>query len=98
MLLVKEKVSCLQLATLLFSIIYTTNDLKTFITSKTQTTHNVAINVMPEGWGGHEIGGDFDKKQNGISIGSSHKTVNRQGYSELREPIKMPENCYSLIW
>ena len=52
MLLVKEKVSCLQLTTLLFSIIYTTNDLKTFITSKTQTTHNVAINVMPEGWGG----------------------------------------------
>ena len=58
MLLVKEKVSCLQLTTLLFSIIYTTNDLKTFITSKTQTTHNVAINVMPEDWGGgHEIGG-----------------------------------------
>ena len=52
MLLVKEKVSCLQLTTLLFSIIYTTNDLKTFITSKTQTTHNVAINVMPEDWGG----------------------------------------------
>ena len=52
MLLVKEKVSCLQLTTLLFSIIYTTNDLTTFITSKTQTTYNVAINVMPEGWGG----------------------------------------------
>ena len=87
MLLVKEKVSCLQLTTLLFSIIYTTNDLKTFITSKTQTTHNVAINVMPEDWEGgarNRGGGDFDKKQNGISIGSSHKTVNRQGYSELR--------------
>ena len=26
------------------------------------------------------------------------KTVNIQGYSELREPIKMRENCYPLIW
>ena len=26
------------------------------------------------------------------------QTVNSQGYSELREPIKMHENCYSLIW
>ena len=29
---------------------------------------------------------------------SVRKTVNRQGYSELREPIKTRENCYSLIW
>ena len=26
------------------------------------------------------------------------KTVNTQGYSELREPIKTHENCYPLIW
>ena len=26
------------------------------------------------------------------------KTVNIQGYSELREPIKTRENCYPLIW
>ena len=26
------------------------------------------------------------------------KTVNSQGYSELREPIKTRENCYPLIW
>ena len=30
--------------------------------------------------------------------GSCRKTVNSQGYSELREPIKTRENCYSLIW
>ena len=29
---------------------------------------------------------------------SVHKTVNSQGYSELREPIKTHENCYPLIW
>ena len=26
------------------------------------------------------------------------KTVNIQGYSKLREPIKTHENCYPLIW
>ena len=26
------------------------------------------------------------------------KTVNIQGYSKLREPIKTRENCYPLIW
>ena len=26
------------------------------------------------------------------------KTVNIQGYSELREPIKTRESCYPLIW
>ena len=31
-------------------------------------------------------------------LGSGRKTVNSQGYSELREPIKTRENCYSLIW
>ena len=31
-------------------------------------------------------------------LGSSRKTVNSQGYSELRKPIKKSENCYSLIW
>ena len=31
-------------------------------------------------------------------LGSGRKTVNSQGYSELREPIKTSENCYSLIW
>ena len=31
-------------------------------------------------------------------LGSGRKTVNSQGYSELREPIKTHENCYSLIW
>ena len=30
-----------------------------------------------------------------LSVG---KTVNSQGYSELREPIKTRENCYALIW
>jgi len=29
---------------------------------------------------------------------SVRKTVNIQGYSELREPIKTLENCYPLIW
>ena len=29
---------------------------------------------------------------------SGRKTVNSQSYSELREPIKTRENCYSLIW
>ena len=29
---------------------------------------------------------------------SVRKTVNSQVYSELREPIKMRENCYPLIW
>ena len=29
---------------------------------------------------------------------SVHKTVNIHGYSKLREPIKMRENCYPLIW
>ena len=29
---------------------------------------------------------------------SVRKTVNIQGYSELREPIKTRENCYPLIW
>ena len=31
-------------------------------------------------------------------LGSGCKTLNSQGYSELREPIKRHENCYSLIW
>ena len=31
-------------------------------------------------------------------LGSGCKTVNSQGYSELREPIKTDENCFSLIW
>ena len=31
-------------------------------------------------------------------LGSGRKTVNSQGYSELREPNKTRENCYSLIW
>ena len=31
-------------------------------------------------------------------LGSGRKTVNSQGYSELRKPIKKSENCYSLIW
>ena len=31
-------------------------------------------------------------------LGSGRKTVNSQGYSELRETIKTRENCYSLIW
>ena len=31
-------------------------------------------------------------------FGSSHKTVNSLGYSELWEPIKMRKNSYSLIW
>ena len=26
------------------------------------------------------------------------KTMNIQGYSKLREPIKTRENCYPLIW
>ena len=29
---------------------------------------------------------------------SVRKTVNIQGYSELREPIKTREYCYPLIW
>ena len=29
---------------------------------------------------------------------SVRKTVNIQGYSELREPIRTGENCYPLIW
>ena len=29
---------------------------------------------------------------------SVRKTVNSQGYSELREPIKTREKCYPLIW
>ena len=29
---------------------------------------------------------------------SVRKTMNSQGYSELREPIKTRENCYPLIW
>ena len=29
---------------------------------------------------------------------SASKTVNIQGYSELREPIKTRENCYPRIW
>ena len=29
---------------------------------------------------------------------SVRKTVNSQGYSELREPIKTRENCSLLIW
>ena len=29
--------------------------------------------------------------------GSGRKTVNSQGYSQLREPIETRENCYSLI-
>ena len=52
-----------------------------------------------------------DGKKNASSISSSEtfakrcaiflsvrKTVNIQGYSELREPIKTRENCYPLIW
>ena len=31
-------------------------------------------------------------------LGSGRKTVNTQGYFELREPIKMRKNSYSLIW
>ena len=31
-------------------------------------------------------------------FGSGRKTVNSQGYSELLEPIKTRENCYSPIW
>ena len=29
---------------------------------------------------------------------SVRKTVNIQGYSKLRKPIKTRENCYPLIW
>ena len=29
---------------------------------------------------------------------SVRKTVNSQGYSKLREPVKTRENCYPLIW
>ena len=36
-------------------------------------------------------------KQRAIFL-SVHKTVNSQGYSELREPIKTRKNCYPLIW
>ena len=28
----------------------------------------------------------------------SSQNVNRQGYSELLQPIRTRENCYSLIW
>ena len=51
------------------------------------------------------------EKQNASSISSSEtfakrraiflsvcKTVNIQGYSELRELIKTRENCYPMIW
>ena len=31
-------------------------------------------------------------------LGSGSKTVNSQGYSELREPVQTRKNCYSLIW
>ena len=31
-------------------------------------------------------------------VGFGRKTLNNQGYSELREPIKTRENCYSPIW
>ena len=31
-------------------------------------------------------------------LGSGRKTVNSQGYSKIREPIKTRENCNSLIW
>ena len=31
-------------------------------------------------------------------LGSGRKTVNSQTYSELWQPIKTRENCYSLIW
>ena len=37
-------------------------------------------------------------RETGRHLGSGRKTVKSQGYSELREPIKTPENCYSLIW
>ena len=37
------------------------------------------------------------KKQCTIFL-SARKTVNIQGYSKLREPIKMRKNCYPLIW
>ena len=36
--------------------------------------------------------------QRGAIFLSVRKTVNIQGYSELREPIKTRENCYPLIW
>ena len=36
--------------------------------------------------------------ETGSHLGSGRKTVNSQGYSELREPIKLRKNCYSLIW
>ena len=31
-------------------------------------------------------------------LSSGHKTVNGQGYSELREPVKTREKCCSPIW
>ena len=31
-------------------------------------------------------------------LGAGPKIVNSQGYSELRQPIKTREKCYSLIW
>ena len=37
-------------------------------------------------------------KREVILIESRLKTVNIQGYSELREPIRTRENCYPLIW
>ena len=36
-------------------------------------------------------------KQSAIFL-SIRKTVNIQGYSELREPIKTHKNCYPLTW
>ena len=36
-------------------------------------------------------------KQRAIFL-SIHKTVNIQGYSKLREPIKTRKNCYPVIW
>ena len=33
-----------------------------------------------------------------VIVLSFRKTVNSQGHSELREPIKTRENCYPLIW
>ena len=36
-------------------------------------------------------------KQHAIFL-SIPKTVNIQGYSKLRKPIKTHENCYPLIW
>ena len=38
----------------------------------------------------------FENDSKRDAIGSGRKTVNSQGYSELQEPIKTAENCYSL--